>query len=73
MAKPKRKRSKDGRGRRPTGLEPGERLSDYPRLTVRVPAAVREDLKAVARLQGRREWRVLVDAIRAYADQALNK
>jgi hypothetical protein len=67
----KRKRSKDGRGRRPGGLGPGEKVSEYPRLTVRVPADVRDDLKAVARVQGRQEWRVLVDAIRAYCSPVL--
>jgi hypothetical protein len=73
MAKWKRSRkpAKDGRGRRPTGLQPGEKLSEYPRLTVRVPSDVRDDLKAVARRQERQEWRVLVDAIRAYCGPLL--
>jgi hypothetical protein len=76
MAKRKRtrkRRSKDGRGRKPTGLVEGEKVSEYPRLTVRVPADVRDDLKAVARLQGRQEWRVLVDAIRAYCTPLLGR
>ena len=58
-------------GRNPTGLRPGELLSEYPRLTVRVPERVRQLLKRTAAKQERQEWRVLVDAIEAYADNVL--
>jgi hypothetical protein len=50
----------------PTGLRPGEKLSDYKRLTVRLPDDVREELEAAGYVLGRQQWRVLVDAIKAY-------
>lgn len=53
-------------GHPPTGLRPGEKLSDYQRLTIRLPPDVRAELDATAYVLGRPQWRVLVDAIRAY-------
>ena len=52
-------------GHPPTGLR-GERVSEYKRLTVRLPSDVRLELKAAAGALTRPEWRVLVDAIQAY-------
>jgi predicted transcriptional regulator len=45
-------------------------VSEYPRTTVRLPRDVRALLKRTAKLEQRPEWRVLVDAIRAYATAA---
>lgn len=53
-------------GRRPTGLSPGDRVSDYPRLTLRVPSDVRDALNEAAAREQRPAWRILVDAIRYY-------
>ena len=53
-------------GRHPTGLRPGERVSDYKRLTVRLPADVQGELVAASGALRRPQWRVLIDAIRAY-------
>lgn len=53
-------------GRSPTGLRPGERLSDYPRLQVRVPTETVARLRALAEKQGVPQWRILHDAIKAY-------
>jgi hypothetical protein len=41
-------------------------MSDYQRLTVRLPADVRDGLKAASGALRRPEWRVLVDALQAY-------
>jgi len=54
-------------GRKPTGYRPGEKVSDYQRLTVRLPDDVRAELDATAGALRRPQWRVLIDAIRAYA------
>ena len=54
------------KGRRPTGIRPGERLSDYKRLTMRLPADVHAELTAASGALHRPQWRVLIDAIRAY-------
>ncbi len=53
-------------GRRSTGINPGEKLSDYRRFTVRLPDVVRAELEAAAGALRRPAWRVVVDAIRAY-------
>jgi hypothetical protein len=50
-----------------TGLNPGEKMSEYPRTTVRLPPATPEILERVASVQGRRQWRMLLDAIEACA------
>lgn len=55
------------KARNPTGLKPGELMSEYPRTTVRLPPDVKALLKRTAARQQRQEWRVIVDAIRAYA------
>jgi Ribbon-helix-helix protein, copG family len=54
------------KGRNPTGLQPGERLSDYPRLTVRVPQETVDRLRALADAEGVPQWRILHAAIQAY-------
>lgn len=54
------------RGHPPTGIRPGEKVSEYQRLTVRLPADVRAELQAASGALRRPEWRVLVDAIKAY-------
>jgi hypothetical protein len=53
-------------GRARTGIAPGERVSDYQRMTIRLPANVRLELRAAAAILPAPEWRVIVDAIRAY-------
>lgn len=53
-------------GRKPTGVRPGERVSDYPRFAVRLPGDVRAELEAAAGALKRPGWRVVIDAIKAY-------
>jgi Ribbon-helix-helix protein, copG family len=55
------------KGRNPTGLQPGERLSDYPRLTVRVPQETVDRVRELAEREGVPQWRILHAAIQAYA------
>ena len=54
-------------GRARTGIQPGERVSDYQRMTIRLPANVRLELRAASGALGLPEWRVIVNAIQAYA------
>jgi predicted transcriptional regulator len=53
-------------GRPPTGIRPDEKLTDYQRMTIRLPDDVRGELDAMAFVLERPQWVVLVDAIRAY-------
>ena len=41
-------------------------MSEYPRLTVRVPAETVERLRTLAERRGVPQWRILHDAIQAY-------
>jgi hypothetical protein len=53
-------------GRHPTGLRPGERVSDYKRLTIRLPLDVQAELIAASGALRRPQWRVMINAIQAY-------
>ena len=56
------------RGRPPGGDQPGERVVDYPQLSVRVPPATLRKLRAAATVQKVSHARVLADAIDRYLD-----
>jgi hypothetical protein len=49
----------------------GERVSDHPRLTVRVPRRVVDLLEQMAANEERPQWKVLADAIGERADRVL--
>lgn len=53
-------------GRKPTGIRPGEKISDYRRLAVRLPEDVRAELEAAAGALRLPVWRVIIDAVKAY-------
>jgi CheY-like chemotaxis protein len=54
------------RGRPPSGQEPGERVVDYPQLSMRVPSLAKQRLEALARVTRQPQWRVLAAAVDAY-------
>jgi hypothetical protein len=56
-------------GRPPTGLAPGEKVSQYHQLTIRVPDRDVALLTALAGVLSRPRWRVISDALRAYAGE----
>ena len=53
------------------GPRAGERVSEYPRLTVRVPRRVVDLLAQMAANEERPQWKVLADAIGERADRVL--
>jgi predicted DNA-binding protein len=55
-------------GRPPAGARDGEKVKDYPQLSVRLPADVRDTLQALSRIESRPQWRVIADAIDCYAN-----
>jgi hypothetical protein len=57
-------------GRRPTGIRPGEKASEYQKVTLRLPGDAVAELDAAARTVGRPRWRVVIDAVRAYIGAA---
>ena len=50
-------------GRPPGGLQPGERVSDYKRITLWMPPEAKQELDALSRFLGRPQWAVVVEAI----------
>lgn len=59
------KASKERRriGRPPAGARDGEKVKDYPQLSVRLPADVKAKLHAISLVSGRPQWRLITDAI----------
>lgn len=55
-------------GRPPAGLRPGERVSDYPQLSTRIPVEAYELLQAIATVQDVPQWRVIADALDRYVN-----
>ena len=50
-------------GRPPAGAREGERVKDYPQLSIRVPAEFKARLNAMSAVTGLAQWRVVVEAI----------
>ena len=61
---PKRQRI----GRPSAGAREGERVKDYPQLSIRLPAEVKAKLQALSLVESRPQWRVITDAIDCYVD-----
>jgi hypothetical protein len=53
-------------GRPPAGARDGERVKDYPQLSIRLPADVKAKLHALGLIESRPQWRVITDAIDCY-------
>jgi len=65
---PARKNSTKG-GRPPAGVREGERVTDYPQLSVHVPEELRLRLQALAQVTGQSQWRVLSAAVNSYIER----
>ena len=53
-------------GRPPAGAREGEKVKDYPQLSIRLPAEVKATLQALSLIASRPQWRVITDAIDCY-------
>ena len=53
-------------GRPPAGARAGERVKDYPQLSIRVPGDIKAKLQALSLVGSRPQWRVITDAIECY-------
>jgi hypothetical protein len=53
-------------GRPPAGARAGEKVKDYPQLSIRVPVEIKATLQAISRIQGRPQWRLVSDAVAGY-------
>ena len=50
-------------GRPPAGAREGEKVKDYPQLSIRLPADVKAKLQALSLIAARPQWRIITDAI----------
>lgn len=50
-------------GRPPAGAREGEKVKDYPQLSIRVPIEMKARLNALSAVTGLSQWRVVVEAI----------
>jgi len=50
-------------GRPPAGAREGEKVKDYPQLSIRVPVEMKARLNALSAVTGLAQWRVIVEAI----------
>jgi len=53
-------------GRPPAGAKHGERVKDYPQLSIRVPLEFKARLNALSAVTGLSQWRVIMEAINCF-------
>jgi len=53
-------------GRPPAGARAGEKVKDYPQLSIRLPAEVRAKLQALSVISGRPQWRLITESIECF-------
>ena len=53
-------------GRPPAGAREGEKVKDYPQLSIRLPAEIKAKLQALSVISSRPQWRLISDAIECY-------
>jgi len=53
-------------GRPPAGAKKGEKVKDYPQLSIRVPLEFKVRLNALSAVTGLAQWRVIVEAINCF-------
>src|SRR2546430_10690233 len=53
-------------GRPPAGARAGERVKDYPQLSIRLPGEVKAKLHALSLVTSRPQRRIITDAIECY-------
>lgn len=66
MPSPKSSPSRRGRpriGRPPSGLRVGERVKDYPQVSLRLPTDLKLKLAAISRVRAQPQWRIMADAL----------
>jgi hypothetical protein len=53
-------------GRPPAGARAGEKVSDYPQLSVRVPVEMKLALGALSIIQSKPQWRIVLESIECH-------
>jgi hypothetical protein len=66
---PKSSKARRPIGRPPAGARAGEKVKDYPQLSIRVPGDVKAKLQALSTISARPQWRLVAEAIDCYLAQ----
>src|SRR3954447_2992104 len=66
MPAKKSSRVKPRIGRPPAGAREGEKVKDYPQLSIRLPGDVKAKLQALSLVSSRPQWRIITEAIECY-------
>jgi len=53
-------------GRPPAGARAGEKVKDYPQLSIRLPGDIKAKLQALSMVSSRPQWRIITEAIECY-------
>jgi hypothetical protein len=53
-------------GRPPAGARAGEKVKDYPQLSIRLPDDVKAKLQALSVITGRPQWRLIAESIECF-------
>jgi hypothetical protein len=53
-------------GRPPAGARPGEKVKDYPQLSIRLPEETKAKLQALSLISGRPQWRLITESIECF-------
>ena len=53
-------------GRPPAGARAGEKVKDYPQLSIRLPGDAKAKLQALSVITGRPQWRLITDSIECF-------
>ncbi len=53
-------------GRPPAGARDGEKVKDYPQLSIRLPADVKATLQALSSIGGQPQWRLVTESIACF-------
>ena len=61
-----RSKSQRRAGRPPAGAKVGEKVKDYPQLSIRLPSEVKAKLQAMSLIAARPRWRIITEAIDCY-------
>jgi hypothetical protein len=64
--KPKAAKEHRRIGRPPAGAKEGEKVKDYPQLSIRLPGDVKAKLQALSVIAARPQWRIITEAIDCY-------
>jgi hypothetical protein len=63
MADKRESKTRRRAGRPPAGAREGEKVKDYPQLSVRVPREMKARINALSAVTGLAQWRIIVEAI----------